>query len=79
MSCISVRVGKPYVGGVSVVSPTVGEVSVDTNPTGWFDIDVLNKTPTISASKVGNVRLNIYLICRVGTGKYLRVTPTETM
>lgn len=79
MSCISVILGKPNTGDVVITPTPIGEASIDTKPIGWFDIDVLNKTPTISASKVGNVKLNIYLICRVGTGKYLRVTPTETM
>lgn len=79
MSCISLIIGKPHTGGVSVTDPVVGNVSVDAKPTGWFDIDVLNRTPSITASKVGDVRLGIYLICRVGKDKYLRVTPTETM
>ena len=79
MSCISLIIGKPHTGGVSVTDPVVGNVFVDTKPTGWFDIDVLNRTPSITASKVGDVRLGIYLICRVGKDKYLRVTPTETL
>lgn len=79
MSCISLIIGKPHTGGVSVTDPVVGKISANVKPTGWFDLDVINKTPSITASKVGNMQLGIYLICSVGKDVYLRVQPTETL
>lgn len=79
MSCISVQLGLPKTGGVNVTNPPTSNVSANPLPTGWFEVDTLNKKPNISTSKVGNVRLNVFLICRTGKGVYLRVKPNEVM
>lgn len=77
MGCISLKLGLPNNGIVSVGCPSTGNVSTDPMDTGWFGTTTLNKNPNVKASKVGNVKLNLLLICRVGKGNYLRVTPSE--
>lgn len=78
MSCVSVKIGKPGIGFVQIISPSVGNVETNTLPVGGCSFNVLNSS-IISTTKVGNLKLNIYLICRTNKGVYLRVTPTETM
>lgn len=80
MGCLIVRFGT-HTGGMSITPPSMGSVSVDASTAGGCDIgiDVKNKKPTVTTSKVGDVKLGIYLICRTGKGNYLLVRPTETM
>lgn len=79
MSCISLTLGKPYTGDVSIINPSVGSISTSGKPTGWFDIDAVNTNPSVTTLKIGNVNISILLVCRTGTGNYLLVRPTETM
>lgn len=69
MSCLTLKLGFPPKGSIT---PTV-------KPTGWFDVDVKNKNPKLTASKIGNMVVDVALICRASNGFYLRVRPSEAM
>ena len=69
MSCLTLKIGLP----------PIGIVSSGAKPTGWFDVDVKNKNPKLTTSKIGNIVVDVALICRASNGFYLRVKPSEAM
>lgn len=69
MSCLTLKLG----------FPPIGVVSSGAKPTGWFDYEVENKNPKLTASKIGNIVVDVALICRASNGFYLRVRPSEAM
>lgn len=79
MSCVTVRLETQKTGSVSFTAPSSGSMTASCKQTGWFDMEVLHKSPSVKASKVGSMKLNLFLVCSTGAGNYLLVRPTETM
>lgn len=80
MSCISVTLGTKPIGGATAIVHHPHEVSVDARTrTGWFDVTSLPMKGKVTAKKTGDMKLNIFLVCRVSSQEYLWVRPEETM
>lgn len=79
MSCVSVTLGMPKSAVVSVITPSQGCVEVNAMPSGWCESYVKHYDATITCKKMGNMTLDLALVCSVGTSNYLVVLPRETM
>lgn len=80
MSCISVNIGEQKIGNVTAVVHHPHKVTVNamTN-TGWFDLNVFHTSPIVVAKKTGNMKLNVFLVCRVSSQEFLFVRPEDAM
>lgn len=80
MSCISVTLGTKPIGGATAIVHHPHEVSVGASArTGWFDVTSLPMKGKVTAKKTGDMKLNIFLVCRVSSQEYLWVRPEEAM
>ena len=77
MSCVTVTLETQKTGSMSFTAPSSGSMSASCKPTGWFDMEVLHKAPSVTAIKVGSMKLNMFLVCSTGLGNYLLVRPEE--
>lgn len=78
MGCLNVTTQR--VGGLSVTTQRTGCLNVTTQRTGGTDVKLTREGGLdVSTERVGGLRVNIYFICSVGKGKYLRVTPEEPL
>lgn len=78
MSCLSVNIRK--VSGLEATMTRQGGIDASLRKIGGITAS-LRKAGGLSAdiSRQGGLTANIYLVCTVGTRKYLRVTPEEPM
>lgn len=80
MSCISVTLGTNPIGGATAIVHHPHEVSVDARTrTGWFDVTSLPMKGKVTARKTGDMKLNIFLVCKTGNDAFLFVRPDEAL
>lgn len=80
MSCISVTLGTKPIGGATAIVHHTHKVYVTTRTNaGSIMANTIHVNPKVNASKVGETKLNIFLVCKTGNDAFLFVRPDAAL